>query len=101
MLNSNGKRLYSTVFSDEMGRSLNPPHKKVKVDDPPNDIRLNCWAGISYQRVTSLHLYKESLRTDRYQGILEEHKDELDKLNPGGYFFQHDKLKVIKVLKIG
>ena len=26
--------------------------------------------------------------------MLEEHKDELDELNPGGYFFQHDKLKV-------
>jgi len=103
MLNANGKRIYSSVFTDEMGINLsdcysenvwNPPRKKVKVEVPRQDIWLSCWAGISYNGATTLHIYKNSLKADTYLKIVEEHKHEMDELYPNGYLYQHDNSSV-------
>ena len=34
--------------------------------------------AISYNGSTSLHIYKESLKADRYEKILEENQEEMD-----------------------
>lgn len=103
MKSYNGRKLQRTFFSDEMGKNLsdcykhsvwNPPGKQFKVDRPNKDVRINVWGAISARGATSLHLYKGSLKADRYQEILEEHKQEMDRLYPEGYFFQHDNLSV-------
>jgi len=101
MLSVNGKRIHNTFFSDEMGISLedtyrekvwNPPRKKVKVEVLRKSVRLNCWAAISYNGATSLHIYKGSLDSERYKEILTAHKREMDQLYLRGYYFQHDNL---------
>jgi len=103
MLKSNGERINGSIFSDEMGINLvdccskevwNPPRKKVKIEIPRRDVRLNCWGGISQNGATSLHIYKGTLTKDRYMEILEEHKDEMDDLFPDGFLFQHDNYSV-------
>ncbi len=102
MLKQNGKRINNPFFSDEMGYNLsdahrdkvwNPPRKKIKVEYPTKDVRLNCWGAISSQGATSLHIFKETLDSERYEEILQEHKEEMDELFPKGYNFQHDNLK--------
>jgi transposase len=102
MLKQNGKRINNTFFSDEMGYNLsdahrdkvwNPPRKKIKVEYPTKDVRLNCWGAISSQGATSLHIFKETLDSERYEEILQEHKEEMDELFPQGYNFQHGNLK--------
>lgn len=99
MLLRNNKRLRNSFFGDEMGINLSdchpdkvwiPPRKKVKVDKPKKDVRLNCWGAISYNGATNLHIYKGSLKSDRYENILEEHKEEMDELYPRGYDYHHD-----------
>jgi hypothetical protein len=101
MLKQNGKRINNCFFSDEMGINLSdahrskvwiPPRKKLKVDYPTKDIRLNCWGAISLAGATSLHIYKGTLDADVYCAILEEHKEEMDQLLPLGFEFQHDNL---------
>ena len=103
MINKNGKRIHNSYFADEMGISLseahrekvwNPPRKKVKVEEPRQDIRLNCWAAISENGATKLHIYKETLETRTYENILQQHKKEMDRLYPQGYYFIHDNSKV-------
>jgi transposase len=102
MLKENGKRINNSFFSDEMGYSLSEAHKekawtssrkRVKVDSPINNVRLNCWGAISAQGATSLHIYKTTLKSDTYCNILQEHKEEMDEILPPGYNFQHDNLK--------
>jgi len=101
MLNRNGKRINACFFSDEMGITLsdahpsrvwNPPRKKVKLEYPVRDTRLNCWGAISSAGATSLHIYKGTLDADRYEKILQEHLDEMDEILPNGFLYQHDNL---------
>ena len=103
MLKAKGWKILNTFFSDETGYSLseahktkvwNPPRKQVKVELPKQDVRINCCGAISYNGSTSLHIYKESLKSDRYEKILEDHQEEMDDLYPHGYFFQQDKSSI-------
>ena len=71
-----------------------PPNKKVKVELPQQDVCLNCWAGISANGATSLHIFKGSLNHERYEAILEEAKEEMDELYPDGFHLQHDNSRV-------
>ena len=103
MINKNGKRIHSSFFADEMGMSLadahrekvwNPPRKKVKVEEVRKDIKLNCWAAISYNGATKLHIYENNLTAKTYESILDKHKKEMDDLYPEGYYFLHDNSQV-------
>ena len=103
MLKRNGEKILTTFYSDESGYSLseahrdqvwNPPRKQGKVDFPKQDVRVNWWGAISSRGATSIHIYKGSLKTEDYQAILEEHKEEMDQLFPEGYYFQQDNLSV-------
>lgn len=99
MLKRKAEPIYLTFFSDEMGIKLSEcyprklwsePGKKIKISPPETNVKLNCWAAISAEGATSLHIYEENLKGDLYQGILEEHKAEMDKVMPDGYMYMHD-----------
>jgi len=82
-----------SLFDAHRDRVWVPPRKKLKADLPKKNARLNCWGAISTEGATSLHIYTETLTSDRYWDILEEHKEEMDQLLPQGYNFQHDNLR--------
>ena len=101
MLEEDGWRIDHTIFTDEMGIKLpeacpskgwGKPYKKVKTVKPSNDVKFNCWGGISRNGSTSLHIYKENLDSDLYQDILEEHLSEMEDLYSEDFIFQHDNL---------
>ena len=103
MLKRNGKKILATFFSDETGHSLSEAHrqrtwhslrKQEKVEVPKKDIRLNCWGAISFRGATSLYIYRDTLKNDRYKNILQEHQREMDELYNDGYYFQHDNYRV-------
>lgn len=99
MVKSRGKLLNQTIFSDEMGMNLSEaypkrawqnPRKKVKVEKPRKDVRVNCWGGISKNGATSLTIFKGGLTGERYQQIVDEHIEEMSNLYTDGFKFQHD-----------
>jgi methylphosphotriester-DNA--protein-cysteine methyltransferase len=58
MLEENGQRIYETFFSDEMGIKLSDaqldkrwykPQKKLKMENLPINIKVNCWGAILKQ----------------------------------------------------
>ena len=103
MLKYKGSKIKKTFFSDEMGirlfdlsdtaRTWIPPaKKKVKTERVTQDVKLNCWGGISWNGATSLHIYKTNLTNDLYQDILEEHAMEIEEVyNNKKVYFQQDK----------
>jgi len=67
MVRQNNGLIYKSLFTDETRISLSeaykdkvshPSKKKVKVEKIKNYVRLNCWAGITYNGATKLHIHK-------------------------------------------
>jgi len=87
-----GIRLSDTTIKKAWGA----PSKKVKVEKPKKDVKLNCWGAISLRGATTLHIFKDNLKAAQYKGILEEHIPEMEALYPEGYLFQYDKSSVHK-----
>ena len=57
-----GRDIDETFFADEMGiwlsdaaakKAWSGPYKKVKIEKPLKDIKLNCWGAISRNEATS------------------------------------------------
>ena len=103
MLKRKAKPLEEIFFADETGISLSEafkskawtgPRKKVKVEEPVRNVKLNCWRAISARSATSLHIYKENLKADKYTKIVEEHIEEMKELYPDGFTYTHDNLPV-------
>lgn len=108
MIKNGGSLIEKTFFSDEMGIRLfdsmrrkgwGGPLKKLKSEKPLNDAKVSCWAAISKHGATSLHIYKETLNTDLYVQIVEDHIEEMQELYPNGFSFQQDNLSVHKKAK--
>ena len=105
MLKRKGQDLEEAFFSDEMGVTLSDtltiktwsgPQKKVKIDKPLADVKVNCWGAISKNGATSLEIYRGNLKADRYQVIVQNHVDEMEELCPSGVKFIHDNSSVHK-----
>ena len=100
MISDEGKLIYRTFFSDEMGMQLNEAHKtrawqiptqKVKKNKITENVRLDCWGAISAQGATSLDIYKKSMSGDLYRQVIERHRAEMESLYPDGeFYFLHD-----------
>jgi len=101
MLKYRGSKIKKTFFTDEMGIRLpdvsdtakswvNPGRKKIKTEKRVEDVKLNCWAGISWNGATSLHIFKTNLNNDIYQDIMEERAMEIEDAYGGKkvYFVQ-------------
>lgn len=96
MLSDDGKLIYRTFFSDEMGIQLNEAHK-TRVWQLPNEkirkktaaeyVKLDCWGAISAQGATSLDIYKGGMSGDRYRKVVKRHKAEMEALYPDGEFY--------------
>ena len=95
MLSDEGKLVYRTFFSDEMGIELNQTHKtrawqlpteKISKKVAADNVKLDCWGAISAQGATSLEIYKKGMKGDRYRRIIERHKAEMEQLYPDGDF---------------
>ena len=103
MLEEDGQMIDETFFSDEMGiwlsdarikKAWSGPEKKIKVEKPQRDVKLNCWGAISRQGATSLHIFKDNLTGSTYEDIIDEHIPEMEQLYPEGFYFQHDNSSV-------
>jgi transposase len=99
MTSDDGRRIYQTFYADEMGirlsdvnktKSWQDPIKKIKVELPEYDVKLNCWAAISYEGATSLEIFKDNLKRPVYQNIVNKHKKEMEELFPDGFYYIHD-----------
>lgn len=100
MLSDEGRLIYRTFFSDEMGIELNKTHKtkgwqlpneKIKKKGASEYIKLDCWGAISAQGATSLDIYKKGMKGELYREVIERHRREMEKLYPDGeefYFLQ-------------
>jgi len=93
------RTLFETFYSDEMGINLSDAHKSktwarehtaMEIEIPRINVHLNCWGAVSFRGATSLSVYKGTTNKDVYQGLLEEHRQELDALYPNGWYFVHD-----------
>ena len=96
MLSEESRLIYRTFFSDEMGVELNSTHKsrgwqipaeKVRRKNVIFNIKLDCWGAISAQGATALEIYKKGLKGDFYRQIIENHKEDMEKLYPDGEFY--------------
>lgn len=96
MLSDEGKLLYRTFFSDEMGIELFKAHKnkawqfpteKIKKKSAVENVKLDCWGAISARGATSLDIYKKGMKGDLYRRIIESHKEEMERLYADGDFF--------------
>mgnify|MGYP000940113093 FL=1 len=96
MLSDEGKLIYRTFFSDEMGSELNQGHKnrvwqipteKINRKILTENVKLDCWGAISAQGATSLEIYKKGMNGERYRKIIERHKAEMERLYPDGEFY--------------
>jgi len=94
-------RIYETFFSDESGFKLSDAHveriwnkenKEMELELPREHVRVNMWGAIGFRGATSLHIFKENIKGPIYQNILAEHREEMDTLYPGGFYFIHDRL---------
>lgn len=111
MLKYRCKKLKRCFFSDEMGIRLKEVSNLDKAWQGPNgnlkkkrinqDIKLNCWAAISWNGATSLHIFSENLNNTLYQDIVESHAMELEDIYPDkNYYYQHDNLPAHNKLEI-
>ena len=96
MLSEDGKLIYSTFFSDEMGIVLNLTHKtktwqfgtdKVRKKNATENTKLNCWGAISARGATSLDIYEKSMNGDLFREVITRHKEEMKKIYPEGEFY--------------
>ena len=96
MLADDGRLIYRTFFSDEMGIELKRVHKnrawqlateKLRKKNAAENIKVDCWAAISAQGATSLEIYKKGMNGDLYRQIIESHKTEMEMLYPDGEFY--------------
>jgi transposase len=103
MLKRRAKPINETFFSDEMGVDLydlvkskgwSGPRKKLKVELPTKNVKVNCYGAISRKGATSLHIYEKNLDAELYEEIVQEHQEEMEDLYPEGFKYQHDNLKL-------
>ena len=96
-----------TFFCDEMGirlsdarikKAWSEPQKKVKVEKPLKDVKLNYW-GATSRGATSLQIFANNLNADAYQDIVEEHITEMEEIYPEGFYLQHDNSRVHKCVE--
>ena len=96
MLSEDGKLIYRTFFSDEMGIDLNKTHKtkvwqtsteKVRRKNLKENVRLNCWGAISAQGATTLDIYEKTTNGDTYREVIERHKAEMEAIYSDGEFY--------------
>ena len=96
MLSNDGKLIYRTFFSDEMGIELNKIHKNRAWQLPAENIRrkgatgnmkLDCWGAISAQGATSLEVYKKGMKGALFRKVIENHREEMENLYPDGEFY--------------
>ena len=107
MLSDEGRLIYRTFFSDEMGIQLNKslktrawqiPTKQIRKKMSTENIKLNCWGAISAQGATSLNIYDKSMNGEFYRQVLIDHKAEMEKLFPDGeFYFLQDNLPAHRV----
>ena len=50
-------------------------------------VKVNCWADISSNGATSLHIFKRICTNNLYQGIVQEHIEEMQALYPNKTFY--------------
>lgn len=105
MLKRKGAPIDEIFFSDEMGINLSDtlttkawsgPRKKIKVEKLLSDPRVSCWGAISRYGATSLEIYEGTLNSERYEGIVQNHQDEMIQIFPEGFKFMHDNLPLHK-----
>lgn len=105
MLKRRAKPIDETFFADEMGIDLvdvvspegwSTSRKKLKVEKPQRNVKVNCWGAISRRGATSLEIYKENLNASHYVDIVVEHYQEMEDLYPEGFVYRHDNLKLHK-----
>ena len=99
MLKRRAKPIDETFFSDEMGIKLSEahpnkawgePYKKIKIEIPAKDIKLNCWGAISKKGATTLHIYRDNLDTGLYEKVVKKHIPEMQEIYPNNFSFVHD-----------
>ena len=95
MIGNEGELVYRSFFSDEMGielgssyksRTWQIPTQKIKKKYVPENVKLACWGAISAQGATTLSIYENGMNGDLYREVIERHKEEMEKLYPGGEF---------------
>ena len=96
MLYDEGKLIYRTFFSDEMGidltktrknRAWQLPNQKIAKKSARANVKLECWGAISSQGATTLDIYKKSMNGEFYRQIIENHKAEMEQCYPDGEFY--------------
>ena len=98
MLFDEGKLIYQTFFSDEMGIELNKsgphqrkawqiPTEKVRRKNITENVKLECWGAISAQGATSLDIYKRNMNGDLYREVIKRHRAEMENLYADGDFY--------------
>ena len=96
MLSDEGKLIYRTFFSDEMGVELNSIQRnrawqcsteKITKKVFTSGIKLDCWGAVSAQGATSLDIYQKGMKGELYRQVIERHKAEMEKIYPYGDFY--------------
>lgn len=95
MLSNEGKLIYQSFFSDEMGIQLNNPRrrawqvptKKIRRKSATDNLKMQCWGAISARGATSLEIYKSGMNGEYFRKTIEQHKPEMEALYPDGEFY--------------
>ena len=98
----NQDEITESFWADETGVWLSDMTKnKVwalkdqgKFSAPISDVKVNIWAAVSIKGATSLYIYHQNLNGTLYSQILQERRQQMDKLMPRGYYYFHDKSKI-------
>lgn len=99
MLAEEGKLIYQTFYSDEMGIELNNAHKtrvwqipseKLKKKNVAENIKLGCWGAISAEGATSLEIYRKGMNGNLFRQVIEQHKVEMESIFPGEFYLVQD-----------
>ena len=107
MLSDDGRLIYLSFFSDEMGIDLNKTHKtkawqtsteKVIKKNAAGNVKLNCWGAISAQGATSLDIYEKTINGNSFREVIERHRAEMGMLySEGDFYFVQDNHPAHKV----
>ena len=57
-----------------------------------SDVKVNIWEAVQIKGLTSLYIYNQNLNGTLYSQILQERRQQMDKLMPRGYL--HDKSRI-------
>ena len=96
MLSDEGKLIYRTFFSDEMGIELNRVYKNkawqtatenIRRKNAIESVKLDCWGAISAQGATSLDIYRKGMKGELYRQVIKRHKTEMEQLYDDGEFY--------------